>query len=419
MRFELVDSFSLPKSIQVPTMGGNSLEGVLQHHTKNIDTVQINGQFVVDWKDYRPGNKDVVRLYIKKPKDIISFFTFLATALTAALGIEVTAFAVGSFLISSLLQIGFSLLSSVLSSAPKQASATGKVEERFGIAGIQNTIAPGTPKFYVLGERRVFPHLIASTVSVANDGKQMKFAALYFTGTGPIESLTLPEINGTPIGDFPDFTFETRLGTASQTVINDFVNVSQVFTDGRTLPKDIGVIATTKGLTVDRAKIIIKFNALFSTSSKGGIAKGNSSILFEFKKPADGSWTTAGTLATTARSQSTLFKEFVIDFTSSDQWEIRATESRETVSQKDQGLPALLFNIEEIQFTTLNYPNNSLLPVRKFSNISFEILVPISKFCLRYIYRFINQTYFCSHCTFNYISWLRVKKTSGLVSKSN
>ena len=104
----------------------------------------------------------------------------------------------------------------------------------------------------VFGEREVFGHQIAAVPELTDEHsgasgffRKMEFAAQYLHGKGPAESLTAPRVNETPIDDYPNMSYDTRLGTASQSVMDKFEQIHQTYHDGRTIPK--GENSTTAG----------------------------------------------------------------------------------------------------------------------------------------------------------------------------
>lgn len=375
MRIKILDPTpgSEPGFASIPSFGGKALGDFFL--PKAFRAVQVNGEFLDDWLEYRPQGNDDLVLY-RNPG-----FQALVPVLIGAGFLAGTAVSIAQailFIAPFVLTIGIGFAVSSLVPKPKLGNSSlggtsaARPEESFGIAGLTNTVSAGTPEFVVYGRRRVYGHLIGSKLGVAPDGKSMSFNVLYFMGDSGgdgYEDVSQVRINRTAIEDIPGASWDWRSGLDTQTVIPGFEQPSQAYFSGLTLQYNTPVIYTTNDSDIRWAKILLQYPTGLrrQKQSDGGIVGGDSQIKVEFKRPADPSWFFATTRNINALSESTLFQEIEIDFGSADQWQIRLTEEFD----KDQFSfqPALhdwgqLYNVEERQEGTFTYPGTVLLSVK-------------------------------------------------------
>src|SRR5574337_334816 len=139
MKFIVIEQFGNEEVIyaKAPEKPTNLSEFFNGHH-EDITDIQVNNQFLSkdNWKDHILSQNDEIRVYVKTEFQAI-------------------------YIVLLIISIALSIASALTRPKPKKASNT-KSQPALGVAGIQNTIAPGTPKFLTYGIRRVFGHLIAS-----------------------------------------------------------------------------------------------------------------------------------------------------------------------------------------------------------------------------------------------------------------
>jgi hypothetical protein len=333
----------------------------------------INDEFRADWDTYQPGADDVVDLYVGRPGDP-KIALIAVGVLVPPLGIAFASF------------YGANELMKLLRPTPRKATTpfggtSSRPQEVYGIAGLTNTIASGTPKFVVFGERRVFGHLIASSVGLEAHGKGMTFSMLYMMGRSNgagYESISDVELNDIPLADLPGTTVDVRLGTRNQTVIPGFEEPSQVFFDGRALGVDEPLIYTTQDLEISRAKITLQYPGGLRKIDQGSGADlaGKSVIRLERKQPADDDWTLVSETTIEELSLSTLFREISVTFPASAQWQLRVTEIHDKNSTTPPTVTpdAALFNVQEIQVGLFAYPGHALLAVAGVSSAQIQSL---------------------------------------------
>jgi hypothetical protein len=201
---------------------GATLGEIAATGADQIGLCMINGVVVADWRNYRPEDRDEILL-----QPASGFFAVPLWVMLVMMAISLTA----------------SLLMHFLMPGPKTPNQ-GKQKSSYGIAGLSNTTEEGTPKMFIHGTRRIFPHIIGSRNDVSDDGRHMKFGVLYLvggTGGDGYEDVSDPEINEMKITNYVGASIVTRLGTNSQTVIPGFENVEQVYSDGREIPHKVEI----------------------------------------------------------------------------------------------------------------------------------------------------------------------------------
>lgn len=325
-----------------------------------VRIVQINGKYVDDWQRFIPGDEDRVEVIVGAGPPIVVQIVMMVVMM----------------LINILMQ--------VLAPKPKKPSPNS-AQPSIGIAGISNTVAPGTVKFLVYGKRIVFGHIIASTVTIAGPLKNkqwkglfrhMSFSVTYFMGAGPIKAIVNPKINGTDIADITGAAYDTRLGYDDQTIFPGHENVNQVYTDARPFgiptaqDKTIKdpLIYTTRG-EVDRATIFINFpTGIYSTRLKGNKAGSTNTGIYEFevkyKKNGTDLWTTLpNKYSWSGRIKDGVFSQIVLDFDETARYDISLQVTRTRYRSQTSG-PPTLFNVMETQFVRTAYPGSSLLNIQ-------------------------------------------------------
>jgi hypothetical protein len=318
---------------------GNKLDSVIR--------CEVNGEEFDDWKDYSPSKTDRVTMYCAPGAPLVPFFVTLAINLAISLV--------------------FTLIARALTPKPKTPKSNLPTEQTFGIAGLSNTTAPGTPKFIVLGEDRVFGHIIGTRISVKQGATKMDFSVLYYvgaTGGNGYESISKVELNETAIGDIDGASFEVRLGTSGQSVIDKFGNVSEVYSDFRTLQQASPLVYTTRGNTVERITLVFQA-AQFVVDKKGRFRPATLDYKVELKKNSDPPTsyvTVPGGNPFRVRDIARVpeFNSLVIDTGSQDKWDVQVELI--TTGALQAGLPTL-YNVQEEEFTILAYPDNALLAV--------------------------------------------------------
>lgn len=314
---------------------------------------RINGEFVRSWREVIPGQQDRVEIYASVDYWVIPYII--------------------SAIVSSILSTALNLIVKALTPKPKKPKFDGANRQVFGIAGLSNTTGKGTPKFVVYGENEVAGAIIASRVRVKPDGNGMESDVLYFMGDTAgdgyqsIGASGRVKINGVSLDNFPGTTIVTRTGEDNQAIIPEFANVPQVFTVGTQLPLNERIVYRTRGTQI--SKVILQFSfqgGLFIILDNGKRFAGRFNAKIEVKPAAAATdaFVEVGEVALSAYVQNQWFGSKDIEFTSAGEWDIGVT----MFNHDNQGGFPLLWNVEELRYTTTNYGGNALMAVLNISS---------------------------------------------------
>lgn len=305
--------------------------------------VCINGDFREDWQSYSPQDSDHISVQVQ------------------AQGIDPI-----SILVGVLVSAALSGISALLAPRPKEPNRE-RSQPAAAVAGVNNTAAPGTPRFYVAGKRRVLGHIIGTRVYL-EDERTMRFQRLDFMGRGPIESLSEVQVDDSPIENIADWTYDVRLGTDSQETFDDFLDSHEAYEVGKQLLRgdpaktEAGepILYTTQGQVADLFTFFFDFSSGFKKS--GG--KGSEfQIRIERKRTSED----AGSFQEIAGSpfiysgntSNRVFRELQHYVPDPDSWDFRFTLIS-TPNNTASADPVLAI-VQETRFITTNYAGDALL----------------------------------------------------------
>jgi hypothetical protein len=363
MKFRVVEFNGAERTIYCRPLHDTTLGTFLGKHVEDVSACEINHEWVVNWEEYKPNKEDEIRFYVK-----VEDF--------------------GGILINLLISIALTALSALLSPKPKKKRPQGG-QAAVGITGLQNTIAPGTPKFFSYGTRKIFGHIIASSVDLDElafssniTGKRMKFSVVYFMGVGPVSAIGDVKINGTHLCDiFGPPEAIIRLGTQDQSIITGHEFVTQVYHDGRSLefkgrvskrepaPDGRPITYTTKGHAVNRVTFFVHFvNGLYSMGmNKVGNQYPETAYLFVKRKKnteVEADWVNIGPfLSPRINSREGFFWKIEIENPEPSQWDYQMYARPEFHGSWKDVPNLVFFNVMETQFISTAYPGNALLEI--------------------------------------------------------
>lgn len=327
-----------------------TLQALLGPHAEAVDWCRINGHPTASWGPYIPQPSDRIDLWMR-PGFGIPESIWIAIAIQIAISVVMFGISYG--------------LGLLLNNRP-DPTQPGTPEQTFGIAGLSNTIVLGTPKLLVYGTRRVFGHLIGSTVGAGGAG--MSFGALYFMGEGEIQHLRAVEINEIPIADFPPASYEWVPGTVTQELPWPWGEPRQVYYDGRELALNESTIYQTHNERVSSVLLILQvpyLQQIRQNTNNSFRDPGTMVFRIEYKPVGFPHWFLAyGAHRVQDTSTSPYFAQAEVNFPFPGRWQVRVTLTDN--SKNDQQPPALLYNAEERQqvATPLTYPHNALLAIK-------------------------------------------------------
>lgn len=298
----------------------------------------------------------------------VPVIAFLATGTTAisitnmALALKVAFFNVMK--VVTLLALGYSVYSAFQKPRMPSFNTSGDGVDSgsptYGWDGIQTQRDVNIPVPIIYGEHKVGGNVINEYVST--DGNQNYLNTLLAIGEGEIESISDIEINGNPIANFVGVTQTTRLGTNTQTAIDNFEDLHNVVTVNVELLQNAGYTYTTVDSDVEGFEVKLHFpSGIYQTNeSNGNISSWSVTVKIEYKLTSSGTWTTAGTETFSAKSQSTIRRYFRQDGLTSGKYDIRVTKTSADNTFYKIG-SVFLQSVDEIKTDNLVYPNTALL----------------------------------------------------------
>lgn len=369
MKFTIIETNGDEKVVFCKTPKVKTLGELFKGHHNDIKSLQVNGTFVDEWQNHEFDKKDSIHVYSTSGD-----FT--------------------GILINILLSLAFSALASLFTKKPKKPS-TSKSQPSVGVAGIQNTIAPGTPKFFSYGIRRIAGHLIGSQVDLIepvdggpDTGKKMTFRALYFMGVGQVCCISDVKINDTHMEDIPGPVLSnTRLGTSDQSLITGWTYCHQTYEDNRTVEIPLrpgtstsrlagagqAIVYTTKSSNVNKVTLFFNFpSGLWQLGVHGATYPNyvQLKILRKKNSQSEGFWVNLGTFqSVTTSTQNGFFWKVDIECPEASKWDFQINvEKQRGHGSYGQGPSMSLFNVMETMYITTTYPGNALLEINGVGN---------------------------------------------------
>jgi hypothetical protein len=358
MKLTIESTLESPReTIWIDNESNASLGAFFAGNEHYVRAVHVNGKFFPEWQ-----------LFIGGPND--SVHVLVDCGIESLVGI----------LINLAISFLFGLIVQALTPKPKKPDQT-RGQPAFGIAGVTNTIAPGTPEFFSTGINDIHGHLIGSKTNLVEPiggglYRRMTFDTLDMMGVGPVQAILPPKLNKTNIADMPGAGYEIRLGTADQTVMSAFKECHMVYNSGKSIPdhlQNIPIVETTKG-AVDKITITFAFaNGVFSTVEKGKnigqINTGFYDFTVHYKKNSETEWITApggtsteGSFHFQGQTKDGCFGQVEVEFPETDRYDYKVRNI--DVRGPSQGTGnAVLFNVQETLYITTAYPNWALLHI--------------------------------------------------------
>jgi len=188
-----------------------------------------------------------------------------------------------SLIISGALTIAASLI------APRPSGGSGIEQSTTYGSNIRSVAAEGAPKKILLGAMRMRPEIVS--MKTVNTGDSETVFLLCHVGTGGdygIESITDIEINNTPADHFKGTQIQTRLGTATQTVMTGYDASSIAYPVAEEIPES-GYSYETVG-EVDEVTIVLAWYAGLASISKSGIGATTWTAQVQYKNDGSTKW---------------------------------------------------------------------------------------------------------------------------------
>ncbi len=299
-------------------------------------------------------------------------------------GATLAGFAIGtviSLLISLALNAATNAIFNKRIKKPKRKKRGGHTGDSptYSFEGIQDTIAQGAPIPFILGKARKGGQVISTGIQLVGGGKRQKLDMLLCMGYGELASIDDIELNGTKIASFKGASYQTRMGSASQTVMSGFeYSTNQTYYDGRDFtPSDI--IYTTKN-SVDRADLFVgAMSGIFHNNDEGDFLTNKSifTVSYRAQQSTPLSWTAHSTRYVKGATVNQLFREVTIIFPTTDIYEIKLHWVSATyVEANMDGWDLTLHNVVEKIDDVRSYNGLALLGVSAIATADLNGRLP-------------------------------------------
>lgn len=277
---------------------------------------------------------------------------------------------------------GLSLIASFMGS--KTGRSGWKSSPTYGFDSLSNAAQDGSPIPIVYGEHLIAPAIIS--LNLKTEGGQQTLYALCAVCEGEIDSIHTVRLNDTPIESFTGASYETKLGTSSQTAVGGFEQIGTAYEAGTRLNKDDSHVHTMRGAADEVVLAFVWPGGMSKINDEGATESANVGIKIEYRDPSaadsayaafpiptggQGDWYAdkqAGIWKTEAKTRSALRRQLRLVLDGADgrpgtgPWYIRVTGTIDDGSTKIR-VPTLA-SVVEIQNDTRTYANTALLALK-------------------------------------------------------
>lgn len=270
--------------------------------------------------------------------------------------------------IATIASIGLAIYSAVTGTrkpsfgSSTQGNGIDNGSPTYGWDGIQNTASVAIPVGIIYGQHRVGGNIIGRYVNT--DGDKNYLNVLIALGEGEIDSLSSIYINGNPIENFDDISYETKLGTNVQTPISNFNQIHDTRAVNVNLLQSSAHVYTTVGTNLNSIDIhFLLGSGLFQQdSSNGNLSSWTVTYKVEYKLHAAGSYTDLGNIDINAFSRSAVRRVYRIEGLTAGQYDVRITKQSADSDFYHTG-DLTWDTVDEIVNEDLAYPNTALLAI--------------------------------------------------------
>lgn len=221
----------------------------------------------------------------------------VAGALGAAFGTAGNLTLLGKIASAAISTIGGLLLEAIFPAAkPKpivQPDIQNEVDSpSFGIDGPKNISQENIPVPIVYGTFRIGGN--RTQINTVNQGNTQLVRMQTLLSEGPIQSVSEVEIDNQPEANFEDVTTITRLGVDDQQIVGWFNDTSVFFSKQAKLTENFIEYETEDEIDKFRVDLVAQNGMVAIDSTTGARHTINVSIVVEYKKTSDVTWTQLG-----------------------------------------------------------------------------------------------------------------------------
>ena len=333
----------------------------LRELAKAVLQVSVNGTRVDDWRAAAPGINDDVKITIA-PGEFLTAALFTIPSL---------------FGVTSPIAVSLSMIFGVISVAsffvdlfnrPKSPKlSTGPRESpTYGIEGLQDTFAPGSPVPVTYGTHRQGGQVLMFYLDVASNsgGRGLVMSEQLGLCHGPVSSITAVEINRIPAEDVSSVSGQTRTGTASQSVMDGFDRIRNSFADGREVGSE-SIIYRSVSNAMESFDLILSAPALTAPNKKGNIRTQRVGYSVERRASGETAWTVvASPREVVGGSLQQLFFQHSFPLPSRGAYDVRVRKLSHLATNPEGAHRVFLHAVTEYQDVTGAYSGIAQIGVR-------------------------------------------------------
>ena len=250
-------------------------------------------------------------------------------------------------------------------------------DPNYGWDGARLLTQPDGPVSVLYGQHIISGTLIMSYTS--SDGDKNYLNMLINLGEGEISGIMKSdesgvctstsdtpyiEINGQAYTNYTNCTWDYRLGTYNQTVIDGFHNTSTYYEDGRKITKGTQLTYTTTGTDIEEVELQLTCPTLFAQDDQGNVNENSVVYKVEYQVVGAGSWTVNGTYTITNKSKTVVYEYKKISNLTSGQYNIRITRETPEYTSFKKGGDLYLSGVTETVYENIAYRNSALLALK-------------------------------------------------------
>ena len=183
-------------------------------------------------------------------------------------------------------------------------------------------------------------------------------------------------INGQPLENFHDVSWDYRLGTWNQSVIDHFHETTTYYSENRQIIKGTPVTYTGTGAGIEAFEVQLTAPGLFKIDYAGNIQENSITYQLEYRIVGAGAWTDGGKHIITGKSKTQVFACIKKSNLTPGQYEVKLTRTAPEYTGLKESGDLYLQGIVEIVYENIAYRNSALLALQIKANSQLSGATP-------------------------------------------
>jgi len=240
----------------------------------------------------------------------------------------------------------------------------------------------GGPLPVVYGRHIVAPNVINVYIE---EGENETLNILVALCEGEIESISNVKLNGSPLEEFygeasgdpygENAEVTTRLGTSNQSIIENFGDIHNVYSDNTILEQSSSYTYTTTGTAVECFRLCFNMTSLYQLDSEWNHVGWYYAVQIEYRVNGTSDWTFAGIHEFNGLMETQFNRYFKSEYLTPEKYDIRVTKVSSDQDGEHYGVLSLS-SVDEITTQDLSYPSTALLGLRLVASESLANALP-------------------------------------------